>query len=300
MVLIIGENGQVSRSLQDALAENYKLHVTNRDELDLTKPEMIQPVLAALSPSVIINPAAYTAVDAAEQASDAAFTINRDAVAEIAQYCASNNTPLIHYSTDYVFGGNAKTAYLEQDQTAPNSIYGQSKYEGEQAILQSGAPALILRTSWVYSNYGKNFYKTMLMLSQTRDELSVVNDQQGSPTFAGSIAEATKALLEKVVQQGQISIEQSGIYHLTCEGHTTWCEFARQIFSLNGVDKMAVNGIPSSEYPTPAKRPSFSVLNGDKLAQTFGIRLPDWQDALAHCVVQTKALKAERTVTDKG
>jgi len=295
MILIIGKSGQVSQYLQQALSEHYQLHVTNRDELDLANPETIQPVLKWLSPDVIINPAAYTAVDAAEQESELAFKINRDAVAQIAQYCASTNTPLIHYSTDYVFAGDADKAYAEQDQTAPQGVYGQSKLEGELAVLQSSAPALILRTAWVYSNHGKNFYKTMLALSKTRNELSVVNDQHGSPTFAGSIAAVTKVLLDQVVQQGGISTEQRGIYHLTCQQQTTWSEFAKQIFALNDITEMTVNGIPSSEYPTPAKRPAFSVLNGEKLHTVFGVRLPDWQEALQQCVNQTKVLCAEST-----
>jgi len=288
MILIVGENGQVSTYLQAALKEHYQLHVTNRSELDLTAPDTIQAVLEQHAPQVIINPAAYTAVDAAEQESELAFTINRDAVAEIAKYCASTNTPLIHYSTDYVFPGDASAPYLENDPTAPNSVYGQSKLEGEEAVLKSGAPALILRTAWVYSNHGKNFYKTMLALSQTRDELSVVNDQLGSPTYAGSIAAATKSLLDQIMKQGEISSEQRGVYHLTCEGHTNWCEFAKQIFAMNDVSKMTVNGIPSSEYPTPAKRPAYSVLDGAKLEQVFRVCFPDWQDALQEVVSQTK------------
>ena len=289
-VLIIGKNGQVSTYLQAELADDYNVLVSSRDELDLTNSNSIRTFLDKVSPDVIINPAAYTAVDLAEKESELAFQINRDAVAEIAAYSLETNTPLIHYSTDYVFDGDANQAYLESDEVGPNGVYGQSKLEGEQAIINSGAPALILRTAWVYSNEGGNFYKTMLKLAQSRTELSVVNDQVGSPTYAGSIAKSTKSIVDKVVEQGEITLEQVGVYHLTCQGKTSWCEFAEQIFAQHNKQQMMVTGIPSSEYPTPAKRPAFSVLNGDKLHAVFGVRLPDWQIALQECVAQTNEL----------
>ena len=291
-VLIIGQNGQVSQYLQAALSEKYDVTVSSRDELDLTNAATIKPFLEKISPSVIINPAAYTAVDVAEEEVELAFKINRDAVSEVAAYSAKTNTPLIHFSTDYVFAGNTKQAYFESDATGPNSVYGQSKLAGEQAIIESGAPALILRTAWVYSNKGGNFYKTMLRLAQSRSELSVVNDQLGSPTYAGSIAQASKEILEKVIAQGGIQSKQKGIYHLTCQGETTWCEFAKRIFELHDLTQISVVGILSSEYPTPAQRPAFSVLNGDKLQSVFGVRLPSWDDALQECVMQTKQVDA--------
>ena len=284
-ILIVGQNGQVSQYLQETLSDHYTLHVSTREELDLTDIASIQAFLKVLSPSVIINPAAYTAVDNAEKETELAFTINRDAVREIAEYAAMSNTPLIHYSTDYVFDGESEKPYLEQDRPAPSSVYGQSKYEGEQVIIESGAPAIILRTAWVYSNKGKNFYKTMLALAQTREELSIVGDQFGSPTYAGSIAEATKEILDLIVKQGGIESSQVGIYHLTCQGSTSWHDFAQRIFALNKCDHIKLNSIPSSEYPTPAKRPMFSVLDGSKLDSVFGVSLPQWQDALDDCVV---------------
>lgn len=288
-VLLIGQNGQVTTYLQRALVGDYSLEVAARESLDLLKTDAIEDVLASYSADLIINPAAFTAVDLAETQADAAFKINRDAPAAIAQFCKNNHTPLIHFSTDYVFSGDTEDAYCESDKTLPSGVYGQSKLQGEQAILSSGAPAIILRTSWVYSNHGKNFYKTMLSLSEGRDELSVVSDQVGSPTYAGSIADATKLLVEKILEQGGINDDQIGVYHFTCQGQTSWCEFAKAIFVENEVTKMTVNGITTAEYPTPAKRPAYSVLNVDKLKNTFDISLPHWGTALAHCAAETKA-----------
>lgn len=288
-ILLIGQNGQVTTYLQRVLRGDYTLEVADRESLDLSNIDSIGSVLSSYAPDLIINPAAFTAVDLAETYQDAAFLINRDAPAAIADYCKKSNTPLIHFSTDYVFAGDAEHAYLESDKTAPTGVYGQSKLEGEQAILNSGTPAIILRTAWVYSNHGKNFYKTMLNLSEARDELSVVADQIGAPTYAGSIADATKQLAEKILDQGGIDDDQVGVYHLTCQGQTSWCEFAKAIFIENEITKMSVTGISTEEYPTPAKRPAYSVLNLDKLKDTFDVSLPHWGTALAQCVAETKA-----------
>jgi len=168
-------------------------------------------------------------------------------------------------------------------------MYGQSKLEGEQAILNSEAPALILRTSWVYSNHGKNFYKTMLNLASTRDELSVVGDQIGAPTYAGSIADGVKRLVDIILEQGGIKQEQQGVYHFTCQGQTSWADFAKAIFVENEINKIVVNSITTEEYPTPAKRPAYSVLSGAKLNDVFGVSLPHWGTALAYCAAETKA-----------
>lgn len=288
-ILIIGQHGQVSTYLQRAMGD-YDLVVAGRDIVDLSVPGEVYQALANLQPDFIINPAAYTAVDAAEENQDQAFTINRDAVAEIARYCEANDTPLIHFSTDYVFSGESETPYTETDLVGPTGVYGQSKLGGELAVLKSGASAIILRTSWVYSNHGKNFYKTMLGLSEQRDELNVVNDQFGAPTYAGSIASACKQLVDVVLEQGGLEPEQAGIYHFTCQGQTSWAEFAKSIFVENEITKMTVNGIPSTDYPTPAQRPAYSVLNGKKLLDVFGIALPHWGTALSQCVVETKSL----------
>jgi len=284
-ILLIGQNGQVTTYLQKALASSdiYNVVVAGREQLDLSKLDQIQPVLTDLNPDIIVNPAAYTAVDLAEQESADAFRINRDAVAEIAKYSARSATPLVHFSTDYVFAGDASSPYKETDIAAPTGVYGQSKLEGEQAIIESGAPAVILRTAWVYSNHGKNFYKTMLTLAESRNELTVVGDQIGAPTYAGSIAQATKELLDIIITQNGLNKEQQGVFHFTCQGQTSWCEFAKALFVENGNTHMDVQAITTDQYPTPAKRPAYSVLSGSKLKATFGITFPDWQDALRDC-----------------
>jgi dTDP-4-dehydrorhamnose reductase len=295
-ILIIGQHGQVSTYLQRAFSSEHNLDceivVAGRDQIDLSVPQNIKSALAAIKPSLIINPAAYTAVDLAEQESELAFLINAAAVKQIAEYCVDSNTPLIHFSTDYVFSGDANRPYTEQDPAAPNGVYGQSKLDGERAITESGAPAIILRTSWVYSNHGKNFYKTMLMLAQSRDELSVVADQIGAPTYAGSIAQACRALAMTVLQRGEITSEQRGIYHFSCQGETSWCEFAKAIFNENGLKHMTVKGISTQQYPTPAKRPAYSVLSGARLQSTFKLSLPRWQEALASCAAETQSSNA--------
>ena len=268
-VLIIGQNGQVSTYLQRELIGDYKVVVADRSQLDLLKLDEIQGKLESINPDIIINPAAYTAVDLAEKEQQQADAINHLAVNEIADYCASTQTPLIHFSTDYVFNGLAKVAYREDDQTKPTGVYGASKLAGEQAILNSSAPAVILRTSWVYSNHGKNFYKTMLALAESRSELSVVADQIGAPTSALSIARATAKLLDIFIQQKGITPEQVGIYHFSCGGETSWHEFAQAIFAKHKLTHMQVSGITTAEYPTPAQRPAYSVLDNTKLSDTF-------------------------------
>ena len=287
-ILLIGQNGQVTTYIQAQLGDRYDLVVAGRDELDLSKPDALPSALERIGPDLIINPAAYTAVDAAEENQETAYSINRDAVASIAKFSVEHTVPLIHFSTDYVFPGNASEPYTEDDLTGPTGVYGRSKLAGEQAILKSGAPALILRTSWVYSNHGKNFYKTMLALSESRNELNVVNDQVGAPTYAGSIAEATKLLIDLILEQDGISDEQKGVYHFSCQGQTSWAEFAKAIFVENELSHMKVNGIPTSDYPTPAERPAFSVLNNKKLLSVFGISLPHWGTALSQCVAEGK------------
>ena len=288
-VLIIGQSGQVSTYLQERLGGDFNLEVAGRNVIDLSQPKSVAGALEKLNPSIIINPAAFTAVDLAEEESEEAFAINALSVAEISTYCRERNTPLIHFSTDYVFDGDAQTPYTETDKPAPTGVYGASKLAGEVAVIESGAPAIVLRTSWVYSNVGKNFYRTMLALAETRTELSVVADQIGSPTYAGSIADACLKIVETISAQGGIREEQVGIYHLSCEDYTSWAGFAEAIFAQTGHDNMVVNSITTAEYPTPAKRPAYSVLNGGKLAQVFDVRLPDWQQALINCIADSRS-----------
>ena len=285
-ITVIGSNGQLGQyllsSLNELECENIKLEIVglSRKELDLSKAQDIQTVLSKVQPDMVINASAYTAVDKAESEPELAHRINCLAPAEIAAYALSADIPFIHYSTDYVFSGDAKTPYLESDQTAPQGEYGASKLAGEQKVLDLGAQAYIFRTAWVYSQKGSNFYKTMLNLSESRDELNVVHDQIGSPTYASSIAQATTKIVSKLFSGEQFS---SGVYHMTCQGQTNWAEFAKEIFKLNDI-ALKVHGIPGSEYPTPAKRPDYSVLNNQKLQDVFGVSLPDWQEALDECV----------------
>ena len=283
-VALIGQHGQVSTYLQRAFKahKDISLLVLGREQLDLSRPSTVADSMEGVEFNLLINPAAFTAVDLAEEQQEDSFAINRDAAEQLALVCAARKTPMIHYSTDYVFPGDATQPYVETDATGPTGIYGQSKLEGENAILATSAQAIILRTAWVYSNVGKNFYKTMLGLSSSRNELNVVNDQVGSPTYAGSIADATLKLSLLLLEQG-VRDDQLGVYHLTCQGQTHWADFAQALFKANGIGHMTVNGIPSSEYPTPAKRPEYSVLNCAKLADQFGIALPNWKDALHDC-----------------
>lgn len=287
-VLIIGKHGQVSSYLQRQLVGDFTVHAAGREQIDLSKLADVYGALDKIKPSLIINPAAFTAVDLAEQEAEQAYLINRDAVAEIARYCADNNTPLIHYSTDYVFAGDSRQPYGETDATGPTGVYGQSKLEGENTIIASGAPAIILRTAWVYSNHGKNFYKTMLGLSKTHEQLSVVSDQVGAPTFAGSIADATNQLVEQIFSQGQLSSGQSGVYHFSCGGQTSWFDFVNAIYAEHGIEHVSVKPVGTKDYPTPAKRPAFSVLDNKKLQDVFGVSLPQWRDALKECVQETR------------
>ena len=292
-VLLIGQNGQVSNYIQAALENDasIELHVAGRDRIDLSEPQHLAVGLAEYNADVIINPAAYTAVDLAEEERELAFVINRDAVAELAKYSADNNVPLIHFSTDYVFAGDSETPYLEHHEPAPTGVYGASKLAGEKAILESQAPAVILRTAWVYSNHGKNFYKTMLKLSESRTELSVVSDQIGAPTYAGSIAESSRRILKKIIEQDAVLPHQKGVFHFSCQGQTSWCDFAKAIFVENQINSMQVKPITTQDYPTPAKRPAYSVLDGSKLQEVFDISLPHWGTALAQCAAETAKLK---------
>lgn len=285
-IVLCGANGQVGSYLQKVLSSDYDVVAVTRREIDLTKVDTIQTSLKQLNPDLIINAAAYTAVDAAETDQENAFLVNNKAVEQLAIYSSKNNVPLIHYSTDYVFSGDAEQPYIEDSEPSPNGVYGESKLAGEQAVVDADAPAVILRTSWVYSNVGKNFYKTMKRLAGDHDELSVVSDQIGSPTYAGSIADATKKMVGIIFQQGELLDSQRGIYHFSCNGYTSWHGFASELLKMNGFDKIKINAIQTSEFPTPAKRPAYSVLDNSKLAETFSIRLPDWRQALQDCVAE--------------
>jgi dTDP-4-dehydrorhamnose reductase len=283
-ILLLGQYGQVSQELQRALQGTDELTVLGRDQLDMAKPELIRQQLQRLRPELIINAAAHTAVDQAESESQLSFAINATAPGILAEAAAELSVPLIHYSTDYVFDGNHAEPYRESDATNPLSVYGRSKLAGEQAIQAVGGMHLILRTSWVYSQHGKNFLLTMQRLLQERDSLSVVDDQIGAPTWAGTIAQTTAQL---ITQWRTGHAGPWGVYHLTAQGETSWFGFASAIAAhLRGQGKRVatLQPIPSSAYPTPAQRPLNSRLDCSRLQQDWHVQLPDWQTALEQCL----------------
>ena len=282
-MLVLGRNGQVGTALTQSLQGLGELITLDRAQLDLANQDAIRTALRELQPQMIINAAAYTAVDAAESDEATAFQINAEAPRVIAEESERLGATLIHYSTDYVFDGGKQGAWLEDDATAPLSVYGRSKLAGEQAISDVGGTHLILRTSWVYGLHGKNFLLTMLKLAETRDELAIVDDQIGAPTWAVTIADATAAIIRDSGEPAQLAA-LSGVYHLCAGGHTSWFGFAEAIFAHASVQrKPKLRPITTAEYPTPAKRPANSMLNTDKFRHTFG-DLPAWDDALQNCM----------------
>ncbi|MCU1128559.1 dTDP-4-dehydrorhamnose reductase [Stenotrophomonas maltophilia] len=287
-VLVFGGNGQVGQELLRALAPLGKLVATTRsgvlpdgsacETADFGQPASLPALLDRLQPSIVVNAAAYTAVDRAEQEVDAAFAANAQAPGVIARWCAAHGVPFVHYSTDYVFDGQGAAPYREDEPTAPLGVYGTSKRDGEDAIRAAAGRHLIFRTAWVYASHGANFLRTMLRVGAEREQLRVVADQVGTPTPAALIADVTAQALR---HPGQLS----GTWHLTASGQTSWHGFAEAIFAealATGVlpKVPTVEAISSSEYPTPAKRPAWSVLDNRKLQQDFGIVLPTWQDGL--------------------
>ncbi len=287
-VLVLGGNGQVGQELLRALTPLGKVVATTRsgtlpdntacEVADFGQPDSLLALLDRLQPSLVVNAAAYTAVDKAEQDVDAAFAANAQAPGVIARWCAAHGVPFVHYSTDYVFDGQGTAPYREDEPTAPLGVYGTSKRDGEEAVRAAGGRHLIFRTAWVYAPHGTNFLRTMLRVGAERDVLRVVADQIGTPTPAALIADVTAQALQ---HPGELS----GTWHLTASGQTSWHGFAEAIFAeavATGVLAKAptVEAIASSEYPTPAKRPAWSVLDNHKLQQDFGIMLPAWQDGL--------------------
>ena len=283
-ILVSGQQGQVSRELQARLGDLGHLHVLGRDQLDLAHPERIAEQVRAIAPDLIINAAAHTAVDQAESEPDLAFAINATAPGIFAEEARRLGIPLIHYSTDYVFDGSKAGAYTEDDATNPLGVYGKSKLAGEQAIAAVGGQHLILRTSWVYSTHGRNFLLTMQRLLQEKPELRVVADQIGAPTWAGTIADSTRQLIQRW-QAGNAGAW--GIYHLSAQGETSWFGFAQAIGEqLKAQGRPCANlvPIPSSEYPTPARRPLNSRLDCSRLQREWNVSQPDWHQALIDCL----------------
>lgn len=285
-ILITGQHGQISQELQQRLQDLGELIVLGRDQLDLADADLIRQQVRAHRPGLIINAAAHTAVDLAESEPDAAFAINAIAPGILAEEAKALGIPLIHYSTDYVFDGSKPAPYTENDTPNPLGVYGQSKLAGEQAIAAVGGQYLILRTSWVYSSHGKNFLLTMQRLLQEKPQMRIVADQIGAPTWAGTIANSTRVLIEQWLA-GKAGAW--GVYHLTAQGETSWFGFAAAIgeqLRAEGKACAELEPIPSSAYPTPAQRPLNSRLDCTRLQQQWHVSQPQWQDALHECLAQ--------------
>jgi len=281
-ILLLGKTGQVGGALTPLLRQlagsnaDEAVVTLGRADVDLSDAAALAQAVQRVQPSLIVNAAAHTAVDRAETEPDIAFAINAVAPGVLAEQAAKLNALLVHYSTDYVFDGSQRTPYRESDPTHPLGVYGESKLAGEQAVQDSGCRHLLLRTSWVYDSTGRNFLTTMLRLAKQHGKLRVVGDQHGSPTSAAMIAEASLQLIRSMLNQPAM---QGGLYHLTAQGQTTWHGFAQAIMHKAGLD-IPIEAITTADYPTPAKRPAYSVLDSSKLQREFNYRLPDWQQAL--------------------
>ncbi len=284
-VLIVGSAGQLGRELQRTFADFAEIVAVDRESVDIAVPEQVRALVQQVKPSVILNAAAYTAVDRAESERDVALAINAEAPRVLAEEARQKGALLVHYSTDYVFDGTKQGPWKEDDPTHPLSVYGASKLAGEQAIQQVGGAFLIFRTSWVYGPHGKNFLLTMLRLGSERESVSVVDDQVGAPTSSIALADATRTIVDGVSERrfGNPA-SWAGLYQMTCGGSTSWCGFAQAIFEKAGelLDGRhpQVKPIASRDYPTPARRPQNSILSNARLKERFGIELPAWEAAL--------------------
>ena len=277
-ILVTGANGQLGQCLQKISSqfEEFEFIFTDSETLDITNKEEVNDFFWQNAPDFCINAAAYTAVDLAETDIEKAFLVNADGTENLAEACAENNAQFIHVSTDYVFDGENNLAYTEEDFTNPLGVYGASKLAGDELALEVNPCSVILRTSWVYSEFGKNFVKTMLNLFATKEELSIVADQFGQPTNANDLAEA----IMKIIKSEKIT---PGIFNFSNLGRISWFDFAEKIAELSEA-KIKLNAIETSQYPTPAKRPKNSVLDLDKISKTYGVQLKPWEESLEGCV----------------
>ena len=288
-ILVTGGSGQLATSLAMAggvRPEDGRIHRVGRPECDFAEPDTIRRVFAASSPAFVVNAAAHTAVDAAENDVAASEAANRDGPRLLAELCAEAGIPLIHVSTDYVYDGSKGTPYVETDATAPMGVYGRTKLAGEQAVLAANPRTIVLRTSWVFSPYGKNFIKTMLNAQLKTNTLRVVADQQGSPTAAPDLADAILAIIAKIEATGWQD-RYAGVYHASNSGTTTWHGLAVATFrqaARHGRTPPEVVAIRTEDWPTPARRPADTRLDGEKLAAVFGVTLPPWEASLARTV----------------
>jgi dTDP-4-dehydrorhamnose reductase len=294
-LVVTGANGQIGWELKRSLAAIGDVVALDRSQCDLSRPEQLPDVISGLNPDVIVNAAAYTAVDDAEREEELATTVNGCAPGVLAREAAKTGALMIHYSTDYVFDGCKAASYTEDDPPCPINAYGRSKLAGEIAVRQAGGPHLILRTSWVYGVRGRNFLRTMLALLGERDELRIVGDQVGAPTWAAEIAQATVAVIEAAVHERAEGRFESGLYHLTAAGATSWYGFAAAIIEgatcggLLAEDRVArLVAIASEEYPRPAARPKNSRLAGERMKERFGVALPGWEEGLGLCLKEMR------------
>lgn len=298
-ILIVGAAGQVGRELQRSFAGAGELVCYTRKEVDLAIEDQVREMVRDTAPDIILNAAAYTAVDRAESEPPLAMAINARAPGFLAEEAAKRNILLVHYSTDYVFDGTKQGPWVETDEPNPLNVYGASKLAGEQAIQRVGGKYLIFRTSWVYGPHGNNFLLTMLRLGQERDQLNVVDDQVGSPTTSIEIADATRKIVDGVAAgtYGEAA-DWAGIYHMTCSGATSWCGFAKAIFGAvsnsTGEGLPPVNALSSKAYSTPAKRPLNSLLSNVKLNERFQVTLGSWESAVPAVIEQIRLITDAR------
>jgi dTDP-4-dehydrorhamnose reductase len=286
-IAVTGRDGQIARSLAEiARMEEVDVVFLGRPNLDLARPETVWPALRDAGAAVVINAAAYTAVDKAESEPDLAIAVNARGAGAVAAAARRLGLPVLHLSTDYVFDGASRRPYREEDETGPLGVYGRSKLLGEQAVAAANPAHVILRTAWVYSPFGNNFVKTMLRLAATRDEIGVVADQRGCPTSALDIARTLIAVARQLTAEGEGASRLHGIFHMTGQGEAAWSDVAEAIFGHSirfGGPAARVKRIPSADYPLPAKRPANSRLDGTKLRETYGLTLPAWTDSLETC-----------------
>ena len=296
-MLVTGAGGQVARSLVEAArARPIEIIALGRPILDITDRETIDARVREIRPDLVVNAAAYTAVDMAEVEPDAAHMVNALGALNVARAAREAGVPLIHISTDYVFDGAKQAPYIEMDRTAPGCVYGRTKLEGELAVAKACPHHLILRTAWVHSPHGKNFVKTMLRLAETRSEIGVVDDQKGSPTYAPHLAEAIIQIAAAISARRPKEIPW-GVYHAAGRGETTWCGLARSVFERSaalGGPLADARAIFAADYPTPARRPANSRLDVSRLEDAFGVALPAWQIGVAECVVRVLAARIQQ------
>lgn len=278
VILVTGAGGQLSLELERLAASfpAYSFVFTTQQQMSIDDEAVVQQQFATHRPAYCINCAAYTAVDKAEVEKETAYLVNAEGTRILAAACKQYNTRFIHVSTDYVFNGQSPVPYKEDAPTDPMNVYGASKLKGEQLCLQTDADAIIIRTAWVYSSFGHNFVKTMIKLMQSRSEINVVSDQVGAPTYAADLAQCIMQIIDN-------NNWQPGIYHYSNQGRISWFDFAVAIKELTG-STCTVNPIPTTDYPTPAKRPAFSLLDTSKIKKTFAVAIPEWKDSLQQCL----------------